>query len=139
MKIPSFSDLTAAHAQAEQQQRAHQQYIALEKKRDRRKQADLDAGRLVRIRFDLAGEEPETGLYPARVAAFVCRVLGESQSTARDGVRFTLTTQGRMHAAYYPDKRAYRAMLALLAHARADARRQRRRYRAFPATQPPIF
>jgi hypothetical protein len=132
-------DLLASHQHAEDQQRAHQQYIALEKRRDKRKQADLDAGRLVRIRFEQAGEEPETGLYPARVAAFVCRALGDAQPTVRDGVRFSLTTQGRLHAAYYPEQRAYLAILALLAHARAVVRRQERRYRACPATRPPVF
>ena len=135
----SAKDLLASHQQAEDQLRAHQLYLALEKRRDKRKQADLDAGRLVRIRIDQKGEEPETGLYPARVAAFVCRVLGDSQPTARDGVRFTLTTQGRLNAAYYPEQRAYQAILALLAHARSVVRRQQRRYLACPATKPPIF
>jgi hypothetical protein len=123
----STKDLLTTYHQAEQSQCAEQQYISLEKRRDNRKQADLDAGRLVRIRIDQAGEDPNTGLYPARVAAFICRVLGESQPTARDGVRFTLTTQGRMHAAYYPEQRAYRAILALLAHARAVTKAERRR------------
>lgn len=135
----SAKDLLASHQQAEAQQRAHQQYIAREKRRDARKQADLDAGRLVRIRIDGDGEEPETALFPARVAAFICQVLGDPQPTARDGVRFTFSTQGRMNAAYYPEQRAYRAMLALLAHARASVRREQRRYRACPATKPPIF
>lgn len=123
----SSKALLTSYHQAEQSQRAEQQNIALEKRRDRRKQADLDAGRLVRIRIDQDGEEPNTGLFPARVAAFVCRVLGESQPTARDGVRFTLTTQGRTHAAYYPEQRAYQAILALLAYARAVTKAERRR------------
>ena len=135
----SAKDLLAAHQHADAQQRAHQQYLALEKRRDKRKQADLDAGRLVRIRIDQKGEESETGLYPARVAAFICQVLGNSQPTARDAVRFTLTTQGRLNAAYYPEQRAYRAILALLAHARAVTKKEQRRYRACPATKPPIF
>ena len=123
----STKDLLTTYHQAEQSQRAEQQYIALEKRRDKRKQADLDAGRLVRIRIDQDGEEPNTGLYPTRVAAFVCRVLGESQPTARNGVRFTLTTMGRLNAAYYPEQRAYRATLALIAHARAVIKKERRR------------
>jgi len=135
----SAKDLLASHQQAEADQRAHQQYIALEKRRDKRKQADLDAGRLVRVRIDGDGEEPNVVLVPARVAAFVCRALGDSQPTARDGVRFTLTTQGRMNAAYYPEQRACQAMLALLAHARAVTKKEQRRYRACPATKPPIF
>ncbi|TVT40653.1 hypothetical protein FNT36_14385 [Hymenobacter setariae] len=123
----SAKDLLTTYHQAEHQQRAEQQYLALEKRRDRRKQADLDAGRLVRICIDQDGEEPNTGLFPARVAAFVCRVLGDAQPTARDCVRFTLTTQGRLHAAYYPERRAYQAILALLAHARAVTKVERRR------------
>ncbi|MBJ6141781.1 hypothetical protein [Hymenobacter sp. BT559] len=132
----SAKDLLTSHYQAEHQQRAEQQRLALEKRRDTRKQADLDAGRLVRIRIDQDGEEPNTGLFPARVAAFVCRVLGDAQPTARNGVRFTLTTQGRMNAAYYHERRAYQAILALLAHARAVTKAERRRRRALPATQP---
>ncbi len=135
----SAKDLLASHQHAEDQQRAHQQYIALEKRRDKRKQADLDAGRLVRIRTEHPGEEPIVALYPARVAAYACRLLGTAQSTARGGVRVVLTTQGRMNAAYYPESQVDLAILALLAHARADARRQQRRYRACPATKPPVF
>jgi hypothetical protein len=123
----SAKDLLTSYQHADQQQHAAQASLLLDAKRDKRKQADLDAGRLVRIRIDQAGDKPDTGLYPARVAAFLCRVLGDPQSTARDGVRFTLTTQGRMHAAYYPEQRAYRAILALLAHARAVTKAERRR------------
>jgi hypothetical protein len=123
----SAKDLLTSYQHADHQQHAAQASLLLDAKRDKRKQADLDAGRLVRIRIDQAGDEPDTGLYPARVAAFLCRVLGDPQSTARDGVRFTLTTQGRMHAAYYPEQRAYRAILALLAHARAVTKAERRR------------
>lgn len=123
----SAKDLLTAHHQAEQSQRAEQQRLALEKRRDIRKQADLDAGRLVRIRFDHPGEEPQTALYPPRVAAFICKVLGATQRSARDCVRWSFTTQGRQHTAYYLEDKADLAVLALLAHARADARRQRRR------------
>lgn len=123
----SAKDLLTTYHQAEHQQRAEQQRLALEKRRDARKQAAIDAGRLVRIRIDQDGEEANTLLTPARVAAFVCRVLGDDQPTARDGVRFTLTTQGRQHAAYYPEQRAYRAILALLAYARAVTKAECRR------------
>jgi hypothetical protein len=139
MSLSIFSALTAAHTQAEQQQRAHQQYFALEKQRDRRKQADLDAGRLVRFRIEHPGEEPIVALFPARVAAYACRILGTALPSARGGVRVVLTTQQRMNAAYYASYQVDLTVLALLAHARADARRQRRRYRALPAIQPPIF
>lgn len=135
----SAKDLLDSHQQAEAQQRAHQLYLALEKRRDKRKQADLDAGRLVRIRLEHPGEEPIVALYPARVAAYACQLLGTAQRTARGGTRVVLTTQGRMNAAYYPQAQVDLAVLALLAHARADARRQQRRYRACPATKPPIF
>jgi hypothetical protein len=131
--------LLASHQHAEDRQRAQQQYLALEKRRDKRKQADLDAGRLVRIRLEHAGEEPIVALYPARVAAYACQLLGTAQPTARGGARVVLTTQGRLNAAYYPQAQVDRAVLALLAHARADARRQRRRYLACPATKPPVF
>jgi hypothetical protein len=139
MSLSSFSALTAAHAQSEQQHRAHQQYFAQEKQRDRRKQADLDAGRLVRIRIEHPGEEPTVALFPARVAAYACRILGTALPSARGGVRVVLTTQQRMSAAYYASYQVDMTVLALLAHARADVRRLRRRYRAFPLTQPPIF
>jgi hypothetical protein len=135
----SAKDLLASYQQADAQQRAHQLYLALEKRRDKRKQADLDAGRLVRIRLEHPGEEPIVALYPARVAAYACQLLGTAQHTARGGARVVLTTQGRMNAAYYPQAQVDLAVLALLAHARADARRQQRRYRACPATKPPIF
>lgn len=125
----SAKDLLSAHQQAEQQQRAEQQYIALEKRRDKRKQADLDVGRLVRIRIEYPGEDPITALYPARVAAFACRCLGTALPAARGGVRVVLTTQLRQNAAYYPEAQVDLAVLALLAHARADARRQCRRQR----------
>lgn len=132
----SAKDLLTTYHQAEQSQRAEQQYISLQKRRDKRKQADLDAGRLVRIRIDQDGEEPNTGLYPARVAAYACQVLGESQATARNTVRFTLTTQGRLHAAYYPEQRAYLATMALIAHARAVVKKEQRRQRTHPTFQP---
>jgi len=132
----SAKDLLTTHHQAEQRQRAEQNYIALEKRRDKRKQADLDAGRLVRIRIDQDGEEPNVLLIPARVAAFICRVLGDSQPTARNGVRFTLTTQGRLSAAYYPEQRAYLATRALIAHARAVVKKEQRRQRTHPTFQP---
>lgn len=125
----SAKDLLTTYHQAEQSQRAEQQYIALEKRRDKRKQADLDAGRLVRIRIDQDGEEPNVALFPARVAAYACRVLGEPQPTARNGVRFTFTTMGRLHAAYYPEREAYLATRALIAHARAVVKKERRRRR----------
>lgn len=129
----SAKDLLTTYHQAEQSQRAEQQYIALEKRRDKRKQADLDAGRLIRIRIEHPGEEPIIALWPARVAAFACRILGTALPSARGGVRVVLTTQQRMNAAYYPQAQVDLAVLALLAHARADARRQRRRQRV---TQP---
>jgi hypothetical protein len=132
----SAKDLLASHQQAEDQQRAHQLYLALEKRRDKRKQADLDAGRLVRIRLDGDGEEPNVLLVPARVAAYVCQLLGPPQPTARHGVRYTFTTQGRLNAAYYPEQRAYLAIQALLAHARASVRREQRRQRSHPTFQP---
>lgn len=135
----STQGLLASHQQAEAQQRAHQQYLAREKRRDQRKQADLDAGRLVRIRLEHPGEEPLVALYPARVAAYACQLLGTAQPTARGGVRVVLTTQGRLNAAYYPQAQVDLAVLALLAHVRADARRQQRRYRACPASKPPVF
>jgi hypothetical protein len=130
----SAKDLLTSHYRAEQHQRAEQQYLALEKRRDARKQTDLDAGRLVRIKLEYPGEEPITGLYPPRVAAFVCRVLGEPQGTARKGVRVTLTTQGRMHAAYYSEVSAGLATMALLAHARAVTKAERRRVHAASLT-----
>jgi hypothetical protein len=126
----SAKDLLTSHYQAEQSQRAEQQYISLEKRRDKRKQADLDAGRLVRIRIEYPGEDAIVALWPARVAAYACRILGTALPSARGGVRVVLTTQQRMNAAYYPQAQVDRAVLALLAHARADARRQRRRQRA---------
>lgn len=132
----SAKDLLTAHHQAEQRQRAEQQYLALEKRRDQRKQADLDAGRLVRIRIDGDGEEPNVLLVPARVAAFVCRVLGEPTATRRNATRFTLTTQGRQSAAYYPEREAYLATRALIAHARAVVKKERRRQRTRPTFQP---
>jgi len=135
----SAKDLLTSHQQAEDQQRAHQQYIALEKRRDKRKQADLDAGRLVRIRIEHPGEEPIVALYPARVAAYVCRLLGTALPSARGGARVVLTTQGRMNAAYYPQYQVDLTVLALRAHARAVVRQQLRRYRACPATRPPVF
>lgn len=135
MSLSSFSALTAAHAQAEQQQRSHQQYIALEKRRDKRKQVDLDAGRLVRIRIDEDGAEPSVLLVPARVAAYVCRVLGEPTATRRNATRFTLTTQGRQRAAYYPERAAYLATLAVIAYARATVKKEQRRQRTHPTFQ----
>lgn len=123
----SAKDLLTSYQHADQRQHTAQANLLLAAKRDKPKQADLDAGRLVRIRIDQDGEEPNTGLFPARVAAFVCRVLSDSQPTARDGVRFTLTTQGRTHAAYYPERRAYQATLALIAHARSVVKTERRR------------
>lgn len=132
----SAKDLLTTYHQAEQRQRAEQQYLALEKRRDKRKQADLDAGRLVRIRIDQDGEEPNVLLVPARVAAFVCRVLGEPTATRRDAVRFTLTTQGRQSAAYYPMREAYLATRALIAHARAVVKQEQRRQRTHPTFQP---
>lgn len=132
----SAKDLLASHQQAEAQQRAQQQHLALEKRRDKRKQADLDAGRLVRIRIEHPGEEPIVALYPARVAAYACRLLGTALLSARGGVRVVLTSQSRMNAAYYPQYHVDLAVLALLAHARADARQQRRRYRSHSTFQP---
>jgi hypothetical protein len=132
----SAKDLLTTYHQAEQRQRAEQQYLALEKRRDKRKQADLDAGRLVRIRIDQDGEEPNVLLIPARVAAFVCRVLGAPAATRRDAVRFTFTTQGRLNAAYYPEREAYLATRALIAHARASVKKEQRRQRTHPTFQP---
>jgi hypothetical protein len=126
----SAKDFLASYQHADQHQHAEQARLLTDAKRDKRKQADLDAGRLVRIRLDYPGEEPTIGLFPPRVAAFICKVLGEPQRTARDGVRFTLTTQGRMQAAYYPEVPAGRATMALLAHARAVTKAERRRRRS---------
>ena len=135
----SAKDLLTDYQQAEQRQRAEQNYISLEKRRDKRKQADLDAGRLVRIRLDCPGDEPNVALYPARVAAYACRLLGPALPSAKGGVRVVLTSQGRLSAAYYPEYQVYLAILALRAHARTVVRRQLRRYRACPATKPPLF
>lgn len=132
----SAKDLLASHQQAEAQQRAYQLYLALEKRRDARKQANLDAGRLVRIRIEHPGEEPIVALYPARVAAYACCLLGTALPSARGGARVVLSSQGRMNAAYYPQAQVDLAVLALLAHARADAHRQRRRQRTHPTFQP---
>lgn len=134
--MPSAKDLLTTYHQAEQRQRAEQQYIALEKRRDKRKQADLDAGRLVRIRLEHPGEEPITALYPARIAAYACRLLGTALPSARGGVRVVLTTQQRQNAAYYPEAQVDLAVLALLAHARASVKREQRRQRTHPTFQP---
>ncbi|TDN38267.1 hypothetical protein E4631_06135 [Hymenobacter sp. UV11] len=128
----SAKDFLASHHTAGQHQQAEQARLLAAAKRDKYKLAELAAGRLVRIRMEYPGEEPITALYPARVAAYACRLLGEPQPTARGGVRVTLTTQNRQSAAYYPELAAHRATMALLHHARAVTKAERRRARAQP-------
>jgi hypothetical protein len=130
----SAKDFLASYQRTDQRQHREQAHLVLETKRHKRKLADVAAGRLVRICYEHPGEEPITGVYLPRVAAFVCKVLGQPQRTARGGARFTLTTQGRMHAAYYPERQADLAVLALLAHARAVTKVERRR-RAWVSAQ----
>jgi hypothetical protein len=109
--------LLAPYHLASQEQATLQTILLVQAKQKKREADDLAAGRLVRIAFHPNGAPVATGLYPARVAAFVCKVLGQPISR---GIRFVITTQGSQHSAAYDTKKAELAVLALLCRARAE-------------------
>lgn len=114
----SAKDLLTNHQAASHEQAILQGLLLLQAKQKKREAADLAAGRLVRITF-WAGDTRTSGTYPTRVAAFACLVLGASLAKSRGGVRFEITTQGRMNSAHYDSKKAALAAQALICHAKA--------------------
>ena len=127
----SAKDLLAAHQQATHAQTSVQSALLMQVQQQKRQAADLAAGRLVRIRFQAPGA-PHVDVYPARVAAFACKVLGAAVGSSK-GICFTISSQGRLNQAHYAPDRAQLAILALLAHTQARykwARRGMARWRA---------
>jgi hypothetical protein len=113
----SVKDILTSSQRADHEQATMQRVLLMQGKQKKREAADIAAGRLVRIAFHPNGALAATGLYPARVAAFVCKVLGQPINR---GIRFVITTQGSQHSATYDTKKAELAVLALLSRARAE-------------------
>jgi hypothetical protein len=131
----SAKSLLTTHAQAEHQQHAEQANLLRLRRLDKHKEVELAADRLVRIKLEYPKKEPIVLLVPARVAAYVCRVLGTPPPTARKGVRITLTSRGQLSAHYYCEQSAGLATLALRAHAKAVVKAEQRRARSVAAYQ----
>jgi hypothetical protein len=123
--MPSAKVLLVPYHLASQEQAKLQTILLVQAKQKKREAADLAAGRLVRIAFHPNGAPVATGLYPARVAAFICKALGQPISR---GIRFVITTQGSQHSAAYDTKKAELAVLALISRARAEQKVLARRF-----------
>ena len=120
----SAKDLLATHPLLDQQHLTEQARLMRLRHLDKYKAAELAAGRLVRIRIEVPNDEPHILLVPARVAAYVCQIVGPA--TAK-GIRVTLSTKGSTSSALYPVKKIYPATLALISHSRAVVKRECRR------------
>ena len=113
----SAKDLLTSYQHADQHQHTEQAYLLIRNKQKKLAAADLAAGRTVKITFYAPGHT-HTDIYPARVAAFICKVLGQALPTSK-GVCFALSSQGRLSQCYYATDRAQLAITALMSHTRA--------------------
>jgi hypothetical protein len=120
----SAKDLLTPYHHAAHEQVTLQAVVLMQANQKKRETADLAAGRLVRISF-FDGTTTHTDVYPARVAAFICKVLGPAVGPSK-GVRFTITSQGRMNQSHYAHKQAGLAVAALICRKRAEFKWYRR-------------